>query len=415
MFGEVLDAICSFARRKLLLPGFKIYAISTQRDGSVFAHIVSWNDLEGLEEEDDARYPPNREIREEQYHGRRLGWWHDFWYGPHGTVEVTCSDNPQTIDVLVLYTWEAMCLQWDPTWVSSDFYSNCNPEFLFWQTEWMLYNANNAFRESGIDITLRIAGFTSGPSDWNENTRGTAPILTDFRTRHEEQNTRMRKAYGANVMVLLGDFPSNQFGEAYLGPDCDYSYMVVRRDGGPDGLSFAHEIGHILGVEHEHGSCELEDPECMRTAMVSSASVATVCNGPLSNGHCNDTSNNDLGLPPRQPVFTATSAGIMMENACFVARCQAVPSVEDRPSDYLGTIYRASLICTAIISGIILTILGKRRVTQTKEENSASAHMLGKEMTSKQKACILHSQQNASPVLLVPADPSPLTQYVAAC
>ncbi|HTF97112.1 MAG TPA: cellulose binding domain-containing protein [Cellvibrio sp.] len=99
---------------------------------------------------------------------------------------------------------------------------------------------NNAYRDSNVDIQLRLAGAVpheQAGADMNA-------VLTSLRTNTTAVN--LRAQYGADFVTQLHQ--TGECGIGYFAVSSGWAWNVVGPDCGP--LTMAHELGHNMGLAH---------------------------------------------------------------------------------------------------------------------------------------------------------------------
>lgn len=99
---------------------------------------------------------------------------------------------------------------------------------------------NNAYRDSNVDIQLRLAGAVAheqAGADMNA-------VLTSLRT--DTGALGLRAQYGADFVTQLHQ--TGECGIGYLAVSANWAWNLVGPDCGP--LTLAHELGHNMGLAH---------------------------------------------------------------------------------------------------------------------------------------------------------------------
>ncbi|TAA41834.1 carbohydrate binding domain-containing protein [Corallincola spongiicola] len=146
----------------------------------------------------------------------------------------------ETVDVMVLYTAEAKAQQ------SGAINTYINH---------LISTTNTAYQTSGMDIRIRLVH----SSEYNKSgaTAMNADALNQLRLDSNVSN--LRTQYGADIVTLLNLPSSNVCGLGYVGTGSngrynsyakDWAYNMVGAHSNCGLLSFAHELGHNMGLGH---------------------------------------------------------------------------------------------------------------------------------------------------------------------
>ena len=153
------------------------------------------------------------------------------------------------ISVLVLYTND----------VRSSYSNVVNEIFI---AEGM---ANAAFDNSDIDCKLKVVYI--GPTDYNElypyNSSNFDEDLNRFATRNDgymDEVFGLRETYSADICVLIRKDDTYCGVARDIGAIADSAFCMVSYDCASSYLSFAHEIGHLVGCRHDLHVDTLADP-----------------------------------------------------------------------------------------------------------------------------------------------------------
>jgi len=176
-----------------------------------------------------------------------------------------CSDNGSVIDVMVVYSEEAVCGH-------SGLRSWCNAAEneapIRAHVERAVLDTNRAFENSGVMTEFRLV-YTRIMFGYKEN-KDFGSILVELSTvddRVMDRVHRWRRKYGADMVVMIVD-NDNANGAAYTthgGVSATRAFSVVNREAAVAGYTFAHETAHNLGASHDRlqydGGVAGGDPE----------------------------------------------------------------------------------------------------------------------------------------------------------
>ncbi len=161
---------------------------------------------------------------------------------PGGRIRPTAVDDGQTIDLMVSYTSQALAgFGSDDTMRAS--------------IDLAVASTNEAFLNSGLNVALRLvhAGVveyeeSGDPATDNVRQKSTADgFLDDLHN--------IRKLYAADlVLTIVESSNAGTCGSGYVQTqnfkDGTFGFAVVKRSCLLNGRSFAHELGHTLGLNH---------------------------------------------------------------------------------------------------------------------------------------------------------------------
>jgi len=159
------------------------------------------------------------------------------------TAPRECSDPPDRIDALVLYTDDVLRNSASVSAIESEI-------------EDAVALTNDSYANSGITQRLRLVqtrkidyAETRDPEKDRDRLQNPNDGFLD-----EAQN--LRNASGADAVILLEERIDGACGLTYMMEDAspqfaDSAYAVVRRSCAADYLSFPHELGHIMGAHHD--------------------------------------------------------------------------------------------------------------------------------------------------------------------
>eukprot|EP00591_Stephanopyxis_turris_P012690 CAMPEP_0195512646 /NCGR_PEP_ID=MMETSP0794_2-20130614/4532_1 /TAXON_ID=515487 /ORGANISM="Stephanopyxis turris, Strain CCMP 815" /LENGTH=825 /DNA_ID=CAMNT_0040640477 /DNA_START=251 /DNA_END=2728 /DNA_ORIENTATION=+ len=146
----------------------------------------------------------------------------------------------QRIDVLVLYTEEAMMQQGNDVAIEA-------------RIDLAELETNQAFQLSGVYIDLNVVGkrLTREIDDQIFGPNAYSSMLE--RTRKNKTVSKLRDELSADLVVLVVE-NKESCGIAYKGVNPDFGFSVVNRVCMTGYFSFAHEIAHNLGCDHDRYS-----------------------------------------------------------------------------------------------------------------------------------------------------------------
>jgi hypothetical protein len=133
--------------------------------------------------------------------------------------------------------------------------------------------ANQAYIDSGVDISLRLVGVVKVDAPDNSSNIDTLNAITNGSAPYNNV-AWLRNAYGADLVSLIRPFSMVQGGlcgiswvggsngaSMALYRDQGYSVVSDGRDGGYfcSGYTFAHELGHNMGNVHDRATVAQQD------------------------------------------------------------------------------------------------------------------------------------------------------------
>lgn len=106
--------------------------------------------------------------------------------------------------------------------------------------------ANVAFETSGVDVRFRLLATALAAHDDSGNSS------TDLSwVRNDPATATLRDAVGADLVSLLVENGAGACGRGYLGPSPSAVHQVTARSCAVGNLTWAHEHGHNLGMQHD--------------------------------------------------------------------------------------------------------------------------------------------------------------------
>ena len=118
--------------------------------------------------------------------------------------------------------------------------------------------ANAALTASGVPAQLRMAGHVETPT---VETGGN--LSTDLRRLatpndgyFDEAHLHREVNHADLVSLWVGGAPDLTCGLGYVSPNAAYGFTALFRSCATDNFTFAHEVGHNLGAEHDAGAAE---------------------------------------------------------------------------------------------------------------------------------------------------------------
>ncbi len=194
-----------------------------------------------LQELDPAGFPPESEADEPPP-------------GPITLVSPPCGDDPNTIDVLVVYT-ESARKGADPTGIGGSVPIEAAIYLSMAET-------NQSYVRSDVAHRLRLVHVQEVDYEESDDSFADRNRLVNPNDGELDDVPVLRDAYGADVVVLLVEKLSNpdldktpSSGRAYIMNNQasyeKYAYAVVKRSCATTGYSFGHEIGHLMSARHD--------------------------------------------------------------------------------------------------------------------------------------------------------------------
>lgn len=192
----------------------------------------------------------------------------------------------------------------------------------------LINQANEGWADSGISAELRLAGVVE--ADWDESGFDWSPTLTDLADPEDgvlDDVPEARDDTGADAVVLLVQGDGGACGLAYLMPSATPAFapaaygLVDHRCAGSN-LSFAHELGHTLGSQHDRDSARATPANPFAYGHKDSdAGFRTVMSYACDDGPCpriNHWSNPDVSIEDA-PTGIATTSTDSAHNVASIA------------------------------------------------------------------------------------------------
>lgn len=191
----------------------------------------------------------------------------------------TAPDDGSLIDVMVVYTPAARTAAGGPSSIAS-------------LINLSIANSNNAYANSGVNQRLRLVH--SAEVAYTESSSGMGIDLDQLRDAADgvmDGVHTLRNTYKADIVTLLTD-ATDYCGLGYVMSNVSssfapFAFNVVSQDCAAANLSFAHELGHNMGLQHDFANADFEgaypyaygyrDPDFFRTVMAYECPIATPC------------------------------------------------------------------------------------------------------------------------------------------
>ena len=198
---------------------FGFFRIERQRDGS---YLVQQVDQSAPVEGDDAIEPPTDGVPALDI-------------APLGV-----GDDGSVIDVLVVYTRDAM----------NGFGSETRALAAI---DLIVAETNQALRNTGLNTSVRLVHAVSVSYNETGNIGRDLDRLTSPDDGFLDDVVRLRDVYTADLVALIVERGGDSCGVAWLGPwsGADFGFSITVRECTGDGSTFAHELGHNLGADHD--------------------------------------------------------------------------------------------------------------------------------------------------------------------
>ena len=159
-----------------------------------------------------------------------------------------CYDTTGVIDVLVCYTVDAKNGAGGTDAMMADIINGVNIS-----NQSYSYSRINQRIELARAVEIVYNESRDAPTDRNRLQNPTDGMLDDVQS--------IRDANAADIVVLIVNDAGSYSGYSYTmetpSPGFEsYAFCVVKRDAAIANLSFTHELGHVMGAEHD---CEFDD------------------------------------------------------------------------------------------------------------------------------------------------------------
>mmetsp|Transcript_15308 Transcript_15308/g.21320 ORF Transcript_15308/g.21320 Transcript_15308/m.21320 type:complete len:485 (+) Transcript_15308:64-1518(+) len=173
----------------------------------------------------------------------------------HDTVYQDQEGNNVEIDIMVVWTRDAECGQSNlPTGCGLDSDTEENMRGLI---DLAIEETNVAYDLSGVHVELKLV-HAERRTDYNESYHGIASshALSALLIKDDgvmDDIHQKRDHYGADMVAML--INGNKYcGMAHQGPKEELAFAVVNYKCATGQFSFAHELAHNMGAQHDRGS-----------------------------------------------------------------------------------------------------------------------------------------------------------------
>lgn len=162
-----------------------------------------------------------------------------------GTAPATSSDAGNVVDVLVVTTAQARAEAGSAEALAAHVASG-------------FAQANAALTASQVPFQLRQAGLieTATTETGGNLSSDLRRLATPNDGYFDEAHLHRAITHADLVSMWVGGSADLSCGLGYLAPDADFGFTTLFRSCATDNLTFAHEVGHNLGAEHDTGAAE---------------------------------------------------------------------------------------------------------------------------------------------------------------